>query len=85
MLVGDFVLDDWDENIKFVRDGSPLLSEKILAKYFKDCQVGWKRYAYRRFHVLGCISTMGDIYPLDSINRKDLPLPEEFDGNSIWR
>lgn len=36
MLVGNYISNDWDENIILVGDGPSLLNEKVLAKYYYD-------------------------------------------------
>jgi hypothetical protein len=83
MLAGDYVPDDWDEDIKLVGDGPPLLNERVLARYYLEIAKldevdipfgdyrywdGFQRWGYN---------------PLDGVNRKDLPLPVEFDCGPI--
>lgn len=36
MLAGNYISNDWDEDIILVRDGPSLLNEKVLAKYYYD-------------------------------------------------
>lgn len=83
MLVGDYVPDDWDEDITFSGDGPTYLNERVLAKYFteltkldeEDMLVGDYKY-WNGFQKWG-------YSPLDGFHRKDLPLPVEFDGGPI--
>jgi hypothetical protein len=83
MLAGDWVSDDWDEDITFSGDGPTHFNERVLAKYYtelakldeEDMLVGdyknwdgFQKWGYS---------------PLDGFHRKDLPLPVEFDEGPV--
>jgi hypothetical protein len=79
MLMGDFVPYDWDDDVKLVGEGPPLLNERVLAKYFKELAKLDERDMLMGDYMYWSGFRQWGYNPLQEVIRTDFSLPVDLD------